>query len=109
MEIIIDKIALWRGGTLTGTQTKEAPIGVRIAGKDGVLRITDKPLLRVAKSYKKGNTEFVLFVRTYRTDVDAIVKELDKVAKTITVKEAQDINNTASYNDFRYLNESIGE
>lgn len=109
MEIIIDKIAIWRGGTISGTQTRTAPAGIRVAEKSGILMVASKPVLRVAKNYKKGKTEFVLFVRTYRTDTDAIVKELDKVAKTITEKEAKDANEMVSYNDFRYLNESIGE
>ena len=108
MEIIIDKIAIWRGDLHPGYSVKEVPIGMRVADKTGILRVTEKPMWRYAKNYKVGKTKFVLFVRTYNNDMTEVFGQLDKVAKGITERYAKEINALPSFEDFRYLNEYIG-
>lgn len=108
MEIIIDKIAIWKANLSGKFTVREMPIGTRYLDETaGLYVMSDKILYRYAKNYKKGKTEFCLFVRTYRDDKVKIETELDAVAKTITEEYAKKINNLATVKDFEYLNEKL--
>lgn len=108
MEIIIDKIAIWKANLSNKFTVREMPLGTRYLDETtGIYIMSDKPMYRYAKNYKKGKTTFCLFVRTYRDDKVAIETELDKIAKTITEDYAKKINNLATVQNFEYLSEKL--
>lgn len=103
MEIIIDKIAIWKTTFHKETFTvREHPTGTRYLNEANIYCISDKPLYRYAKNYKVGKTEFLLFVRTFNGDKKVVEKQLDEVAKTVKESEAKKAI-MASANDFEYL------
>lgn len=52
------------------------------------MKRSDKIMYRYAKNYRVGDTDFVLFVRTYDKSKARVEKKLDEVAKTIDEKKA---------------------
>lgn len=109
MEIIIDKIGIWKADYHKGYTVRVMPAGIRYFDKSGICKLANDKINRYAKNYKKGKTEFVLFVRTFSSDKDAIEKQLDKVAKTITEAYAKEICMKATFDEFEYLNEYVKE
>lgn len=108
MEIIIDKIAIWRENLNDKFSVRKIPANTRYRDDvTGIYLISDKPMFRYAKNYKKGKTKFCLFVRTFREDASAIEVELDKIAKTIDEEYAKKINAISSIENFEYLNERL--
>lgn len=106
MEIILDRIAIWKADFHKGYTVRNIPLNTRYQ-KDGVYVLSDKPMFRYAKNYKVGKTEFCLFVRTFRDDKNKIEVELDKVAKTIEEAYAKKVISLATVTDFEYLNEYL--
>lgn len=88
MEIIIDNIAIWRADFHEGYTVRQIPPNIAYQDKDGSMKRSDKIMYRYAKNYKVGDTDFVLFVRTYDKSKTRVEKKLDEVAKTIDEKKA---------------------
>lgn len=108
MDIIIDKIALWRGKINDAFTVRTSAIGTRYTDKKGANLIAVKPIYRYAKSYtvKDGDSELKvsLFVRTFDTDAKKVEKKLDSVAKKITPAQARKVITNPVYTAFEYLN-----
>lgn len=109
MDIIIDRIALWRAKINDNFTIRTSSVGTPYKKKDGSSAIADKPIYRYAKCYtvKDGNAElkFSLFARTFSTDAAKAEKTLDAVAKTITPAQAREVIANPTYAAFVYLNE----
>lgn len=88
MEIIIDKIGIWRADFHEGYTVREIPSYTPYQDKDGLMKRSDKTMYRYAKNYKVGDTPFVLFVRTYENNKKKVEKKLDEVAKTVDEQTA---------------------
>lgn len=107
MEIIIDKIAIWKSTFHKETYTvREMPLGIKYRNELGIASVSDKPIYRYAKNYKVGKTNYLLFVRTFSNDKDAVEQRLDEVAKTIKEAEAKKAI-MASEDDFIYLDKTL--
>lgn len=106
MEIILDRIAIWKADFHKGYTVRTIPTHTRYQEK-GVFAYSDKLMYRYAKNYKVGKTEFCLFVRTFRDDKNSVETELDKVAKTIKEDYAKKIAMLSTVENFEYLNESL--
>lgn len=106
MEIIINKIAIWKANFHKGYTVRKMPIGTRYQNESGIYCVADKPMYRYAKNYKVKKTEFVLFARSFREDKNGVETELDKVAKTITEEYAKKAI-LASAENFEYTNNSL--
>lgn len=108
MDIIIDKIALWRGKINDAFTVRTSAIGTRYVDQNGANQVAVKPIYRYAKTYavKDGDSELKvsLFVRTFDTDAKKIEKKLDKVAKTIKPAQARKVITNPVYTAFEYLN-----
>ena len=108
MDIIIDKIALWRGKINDAFTVRTSAIGTRYTDKNGANQVAVKPIYRYAKSYtvKDGDSELKvsLFVRTFDTDAKKVEKKLDSVAKKITPAQARKVITNPVYTAFEYLN-----
>lgn len=107
MEIIIDKIAIWKSDFHKETYTvREMPLGIKYRNELGIASVSDKIIYRYAKNYEVGKTDYLLFVRTFSNDKDAVEKRLDEVAKTIKEAEAKKAI-MASQDDFIYLDKTL--
>lgn len=106
MEIILDRIAIWKANFHKGYTVRTIPTNTRYLNK-GVFALSDKIMYRYAKNYKVGKTEFCLFVRTFRDDKNKVEAELDKVAKTIDEIYAKKIALLSTVENFEYLNEFL--
>lgn len=106
MEIILDRIAIWRADFHKGYTVRTIPTNTRYQDK-GIYLKSEKIMYRYAKNYKVGKTEFCLFVRTYRDDKKGVEAELDKVAKTVTEDYAKKIAVLSTIENFEYLNEFL--
>lgn len=106
MEIILDRIAIWKADFHKGYTVRTIPTNTRYQNK-GVFLLSDKLMYRYAKNYKVGKTEFCLFVRTFRDDKKGVESELDKVAKTIDEAYAKKIATLSTIENFEYLNEFL--
>ena len=90
------------------------PAGVvyREPGSQAYVKSTVE-MYRYAKNYTAGKgknaVRFCLFVRDFVDDSKNVEKQLDAVAKGVTVEQAREINSRADYNDFDYLNEFLKE
>lgn len=113
MEIIIDKIALWRPKINDAFTVRTSAIGTPYRDKNGARQIATKPIYRYAKTYtlKDGKEElkFSLFVRTLCTDSAAVQEALDAAAKKVTAKQVREAITNPVYSAFEYLNEYIGD
>lgn len=109
MDIIINRIALWRAKINDDFTTRTSAIGTPYKKKEGGSAVADKPIYRYAKTYvvKDGKAElkFSLFVRTFSTDAAKAEKRLDEVAKKITPEQAREVITNPTYSAFIYLNE----
>ena len=73
MEIIIDKIAIWKSDFHKEKYTvREMPLGIKYRNELGIASVSDKVIYRYAKNYKVGKTDYLLFVRTFSNDKDAV-------------------------------------
>ena len=106
MEIILDRIAIWKADFHKGYTVRTIPTHTRYQ-ENGVFSYSDKLMYRYAKNYKVGKTEFCLFVRTFRDDKNGVETELDKVAKTIKEDYAKKIAMLSTVENFEYLNEFL--
>ena len=106
MEIIINKIAIWKATFHKGYTVRIVPVGTRYLNKANIFGVSDRKMYRYAKNYKVGKTEFCLFVRSFEEDKDGIEKELDKVAKTVTEAKAKEAV-MASADNFVYLDKYL--
>lgn len=106
MEIILDRIAIWRADFHKGYTVRTIPTNTRYQDK-GIYLKSEKTMYRYAKNYKVGKTEFCLFVRTYRDDKKGVEAELDKAAKTVTEDYAKKIAVLSTIENFEYLNEFL--
>lgn len=102
MEIIIDNIAIWRADFHQGYTVREIPPNIEYRDRSGDLKHSDKTMYRYAKNYKVGDTDFVLFVRTYEENKKKVEKQLDEVAETIDEKLALKMSGTLP-SGFEYL------
>ena len=109
MEIIVDKIGIWKADFHKGYTVRMVPSGVRYSDKTGIMKMSNKKMFRYAKNYKINRTEFVLFVRTFAEDKSGVEKQLDAVAKKVTEKYAREICARATVEEFEYLNEYLKE
>lgn len=109
MEIIIDKIGIWKADYHKGFTIKEVPSGMRYFDKTCICKLSNNKMYRYAKNYKVGKTEYVLFVRTFNNNTAEVEKQLDKVAKTITESYAREVCLKATLEEFDYLNEYVKE
>lgn len=108
MEIIINRIAIWRANFSDKFSVRQIPKNTKyLDEKSGVYVISDEVMYRYAKNYTKGKTKYCLFVRTFRDDKAGIESELDKVAKTITEDYAKKINALATIENFEYLDKYV--
>lgn len=109
MDIIIDRIALWRAKINDNFTVRTSAIGTPYKKKDGSAAIADKPIYRYAKTYsvKDGKSElkFSLFVRSFSTNAEKAEKTLDVIAKSITPEQAREVITNPTYAAFIYLNE----
>ena len=109
MEIIIDKIGIWKADFHKGYTTRIVPSGVRYSDKTGIVKMSNEKMYRYAKNYKINRTEFVLFVRTFNDNKNEVETQLDSVAKKVTEQYAREICARATVEEFDYLNEFIKE
>lgn len=113
MEIIIDRIALWRSKTNDGFTVRTSSVGTPYKRKSGTSGIATKPIYRYAKTYavKDGDSELKisLFVRTFSTDAEKVEARLDAVAETITPAQAREVITNPVWSAFTYLNEYLEE
>lgn len=107
MEIIIDKIGIWKADFHKGYTVRVVPSGIRYSDKTGIIKMSNNKIFRYAKNYKVGKTEFVLFVRTFLDNKAEVESQLDAVAKKITEKYAREVCARATVNEFDYLNEYL--
>ena len=106
MEIIINKIAMWKATFHKGYTVRIVPAGTRYQNQANIFCVSDKKMYRYAKNYMVGKTEYCLFVRSFEDDKDGIEKQLDKVAKTITETQAKKAI-MASADNFEYLDKYL--
>lgn len=98
MDIILNKIAIWRPCGSNKLNKRLSPAGTRyLKNSDPVYKTSDTPLVRYCKDYIIGKIKFSLFVRTDKEDDKKIEAELDACAKSITKEQA-----------LEYLSESVG-
>lgn len=114
MDIIRSQIAIWRPKLYDKLTVSTMPAGVvyREPGSQAYVKSTVE-MYRYAKNYTTGKgknaIKFCLFVRDFVDDSKNVEKQLDAVAKGVTVEQAREINSRADYNDFDYLNEFLKE
>lgn len=103
MNIILDKIAIWKPFGSTTMLKREAPLGISYRKPDSaVYEKATKPIIRYAKDYQDGKTKFCLFVRTFSTDEKAVEKRLDEVAKKLDKRDILEAIVSSSASDFTY-------
>ena len=113
MEIIIDKIALWRPKINDAFTVRTSAIGTPYLDKNGMRTSALKPIYRYAKTYSlmDGDEElkFSLFVRSFSTDAKKAEEKLDTVAEKITGEQVREVILNPVFSAFEYLNEYLGE
>lgn len=98
MDIILNKIAIWRPCGSNKLNKRLSPAGTRYL-KDGdpVYKTSSAPLVRYCKDFAIGKIKFCLFLRTDEEDDKKAEAALDACAKGITKEKV-----------LEYLSESIG-
>lgn len=114
MDIIVNKVAIWRPKLMDELTIHEHPIGTAVLDEEtNLFTEVDKPLYRYAKNYTIGKganaLKYCLFVRSFDNDSKGVEKQLDKVAKGITEEQAKGILFKPEYNDFEYLSIKLEE
>lgn len=105
--IKINNIALWKPAA--GLKEGESHFCINPAGRtylekgSSVFKLSDKLMYRYVKNYKAGKTSFSLFVRTFRDEENAVIMELDAVAKKVKESEAKAMLAEPDYMKFKYL------
>lgn len=110
MDIILNRVAIWRACGATKLNKRLTPRGTRfLKNSDPVYKTSDTPLIRYCKDYSIGKLKFSLFVRTDNEDGEKIEAALDACAKGITKEQALGyISNCVDMN-FVYLDFYVEE
>lgn len=106
MDIIIDKVAIWRPNIHNELSIRIIPKGKRYL-KDGspVILTANKPFYRYAKNYTIDGTDFCLFVRSFSDSAKRIEPQLDEIAKKLKADYVRKI--VVEAEEFEYLNKFV--
>lgn len=103
MDIILNKIAIWRPMGADGLTVRPAPLGTRyLEPNSPIYKNANNQLIRYAKDYKIQKIGFCLFIRTFCTDAKAVEKALDAVAKKLDKTYILEQTHNATLSDFTY-------
>ncbi len=104
MDIILNKIAIWRALGINGISILPSPKGQRYLENGSPVYLTaENGLKRYAKDYNMGEVKFSLFVRTLpELESDFVETQLDAVAKKITEEYALKATVSADVLNFEY-------
>lgn len=110
MDIILNKIAIWKPCGAKKLSCREHPLGqTYFKAGSPVCQKSLTPLYRYAKDYKIDKVQFSLFVRTNYRDDRAVGSALDSYAKQITKEQALAATQGATFIDFVYTDFYIKE
>ena len=109
MDIILNKIAIWRPCGSAKLNKRLSPVGTRyLKNGDATYKTSDSPLIRYCKDYTIDKVKFSLFVRTDVEDDKKVKAALDACAKELTKAQVLEHLSKGSYMDFDYLDHYIG-
>ena len=108
MEIIIDKVAIWRPNLHDSFSVRIVPKGKRYIKKDSpAIIMANKPFYRYAKNYTKDDLKYCLFVRTFSDAAKRVESQMDDIAKDLKTDYIRKI--VAEADEFEYLNKFVEE
>ena len=97
----LNRIAIWRPKLLDDFTIRESGAG-RVFAENHIIKKTTARTYRYAKNYEKDGIKFCLFVITYLADAKKAEKQLDKFAKKVDAKKAEDVVKNSSDVSFEY-------
>ncbi len=98
----LNRIAIWRPKLLDDFTIRESGAG-RPFAENHIIKKTTAKTYRYAKNYEKDKIKFCLFVITYSNDAKDVESQLDKIAKKIGAKTAEEYVSKSSDVSFNYL------
>lgn len=108
MEIIINKVAIWRPNLHSEFSTRIVPKGKRYVKDNSPAILTaNKPFYRYAKNYNVDGVDFCLFVRTFSDAAKRIEDQLDEIANDLKASYVRKI--VVETDEFEYLNKFVEE
>lgn len=110
MDIILNKIAIWRPCNSNKLNKRLSPAGTRYR-EDGnpVYKTSNEPLVRYCKDYAIGKIKFSLFVRTDKENDKKVEKILDTYAKELSKEEVLEYLTESRDMNFVYADKMIGD
>lgn len=103
MDIILNKIAIWRAYGSETINARPAPLGTRYREVDSpIYKNANKQMVRYAKDYSIGKIKYCLFLRTFCEDIEVVEKALDSVAAKLEKTYVLENTHNADLNNFVY-------
>ncbi len=115
MDIILNKIAIWKAPGSEKLTKRVAPLGTRYLEPNSPIyrNANDKSIIRYAKDYQIGKITYSLFLRTFCADEKVVEKALDVVALKLEKAYVLEATHDAGFDSFTYTNfvfdETTGE
>lgn len=115
MDIILNKIAIWKAHGSKKLTKRVAPTGTQYLEPNSPIyrNANDKSIIRYAKDYKIGKINYSLFLRTFSEDQTTVEKALDAVAAKLEKAYVLEATHAAGFDNFVYTNfvfdEATGE
>lgn len=103
MDIILNKVAIWRARNNENFTKRPAPLGTRYREDSSpIYKNAEKPIIRYAKDYTIQKVKYSLFLRTFCEDEKAVEKALDAVAKKLDKTYVLESTYNADFSNFTY-------
>lgn len=110
MDIILNKIAVWRDCGSDKLHKRLSPVGTRYReDANPVYKLSNQPLVRYCKNYNIGKIKFCLFVRTDKENDAKVEATLDAYAKELTKQQVLEYLSASQGMDFVYTDMMIGD
>ena len=103
---VIDQVAIWTpiGDNKVYSKTYIGRMEY-LNGKILDVASLEKPLYAYANNYEKFGLKFSLFVYSLLDDTSYVLKEFDRLIKSVKKKDIQNLLQTTGYDNFRFIGE----
>lgn len=101
----LNVLSVWERIPHDGLYTKQYNANRTYSMPSGVVGVAsyDKPVFAYAKSYKKNNQDFSLFMYSDSKNAKSVEKFFDESVKNVTKEDISEALTIASTNGFKYL------
>lgn len=103
MDILINKIAIWRAAGAKKINVRQNPLGTQYRENDGVVyRKAEQPMYRYVKDYVVEDVKYSLILATFTDNQDLVEFCLDQTSSKISKEYALRATSSALCGMFEY-------